>query len=822
MRAKFYTGVFCVTAATLMLQVIETRILSVILWYHLAFFAISMAMFGLTAGAVWVYGRGDRYSPQTLSFDLAYFSAAFAITTVLSLAMQLTLALTITFSLSGLTVLVLLAAITAVPYFFSGVTISLALTRSPFPIGRVYGVDLLGAASGCLGALFLLNSTDGPSAVIWVGALAAGGAIFFAGSHLGGQPESLPPLTSVLQRHLALFLILVGLALANGLTIYGLQPLIVKDKLEKRSPETWETWNSFSRVTVALKGSMGRPQIWGASPQMPPNLVVHQKYMEIDGFASTTMYRFNGRASEVDFLKNDVTNLAYFLPHRTKAAVVGVGGGRDVLSAWAFGLRDIVGVEINPVFIDLLTTHPAFAAYAGLGKLPGVRLVPDEARSWLARSSESFDIIQMTLTDTEAATGAGAFTLSENGLYTVEAWKTFLRRLTPHGVITVSRWYDPGQVNETGRIISLATATLLESGVTEPQRHLLVAAAHHIATLIVSPSPLVTGDLTALLNAAQSLEYQVILSPVTPVQSPVLQGIVTAKSVAEIARHTAGLDLDLQPPTDDRPFFFNQLPFYRPWQVIRWARGQLTPGGVMYGNLLAGVTLCIILLVSLGLVMLTIILPLRSAMRDVGPRLAAGGTAYFFLLGVGFMTVEIGFLQRLSVFLGHPTYSLSLVLFSLILATGLGSLISDRWQLVGRLKLGLWAGLTGPYIMLLPGWLPWVFLSFEDAGLPLRGALCVSMIAPAGLLMGFGFPTGMRLVSMQDRRPTPWFWGINGAAGVLAAGITVGVSIALGISAAFLLGGVCYLLLLPAALIIGFKDDLSPSVRHRIEPQEGS
>jgi hypothetical protein len=498
-----------------------------------------------------------------------------------------------------------------------------------------------------------------------------------------------------------------------------------------------------------------------------------------------------------------------------------VGGGRDVLSALAFGFKDITGVEINPVFVNLLTNHPAFIDYAGLGKLDEVHLVADEARSWLARSRESFDIIQMTLTDTEAATGAGAFTLSENGLYTVEAWKTFIRRLQPQGVITVSRWYSPGQVNETGRIISLATATLLESGVTDPRQHLFVAAAGHIATLILSPSPFAANDLKALQNATRDLGYQVILSPISAPQSPVLQDILGARSAGEIERRTAGLDLDLEPPTDDRPFFFNQLPFDRPWQVIRWATGRLTPGGAMYGNLLATVTLCLILLVSLGLVVLTIILPLRSALGDVGPKLVTGGTIYFLLLGLGFMTVEIGFLQRLSVFLGHPTYSLSLVLFSLILATGAGSLISDRWRLDSHFKLGLWAALTGTYIILLPFWVPRVFLMFSDAGLVVRGALCVGMITPAGLLMGFGFPTGMRLVSSQDPRPTPWFWGINGAAGVLAAGVTVGVSIALGIGTAFLLGGVCYLLLLPAALLIGFREHPAPSV-HCLEAKDST
>ncbi|MEW6388017.1 MAG: hypothetical protein AB1491_10925 [Thermodesulfobacteriota bacterium] len=788
-----------------MLQLIETRLLSVILWYHLAFFAISMAMFGLTAGAVWVYLKGERYSGKTLSYDLGYMTGAFALTTLLSLVLQMSLTLTITFSLTGIIVWVLLAGCMAVPYFFSGVTISLALTRSPYPIGRVYGVDLLGAAVGCLGVLLLLNSTDGPSAVIWVGALAGAGAIFFAGSGIGGQPEKLPPFASFLKFRWSIFLGLVLLAAANGLTPYGLQPLIVKDKIERRSPSLVEEWNSFSRVTVLTDSWKGAPQIWGPSPRLPAGLLVDKKYMEIDGFASTTMYRFHGNIEEAGFLKYDVTNLAYFLPQRRRAAIIGVGGGRDVLSAWVFGLRDITGVEINPVFIRLLTQDTRFAPYAGLHGLDQVRLVVDEARSWFARTREKFDIIQMTLTDTEAATGAGAFTLSENGLYTVEALKIFLARLTPTGVFTVSRWYAPGQVNETGRIISLAAATLLDLGVTEPQRHIFVAAAQNIATMLVARSPFSPEDLKALNQAAAHLKYQVLLRPAAPPRSKVLQSIFKARNGRELAQYTAGFELDLKPPTDDRPFFFNQLPFYKPLTVFNLAVIK-NPSGVMYGNLLAALTLLLILLVSVVMVLLTIVIPLRPALRGMSKRLVLGGTTYFFLIGIGFMTVEIGLLQRMSVFLGHPIYSLSVVLFSLILTTGVGSLISDRWPLNRAVKLILWSGLTGAYILTLSSWMPSVLLAWDQADLVRRCALCVAIIAPAGLLMGFGFPTGMRLVAARNPKPTPWFWGINGAAGVLAASVTVGLSIAFGISAALMLGGACYLCLIPAALTIGFTE----------------
>ena len=154
-----------------MLQVVQTRILSVVAWYHLAFFAISMAMFGLTAGAVFVYLKRERFTLETLPHDLAYFSSAFALCTFVCLAVQLTLAPAVTWSLAAGLSWALLALSIAVPFFFSGIVVSLALTRSPFPIGRVYGIDLLGAAAGCLGALALLNATDAPSAVIWIAAI---------------------------------------------------------------------------------------------------------------------------------------------------------------------------------------------------------------------------------------------------------------------------------------------------------------------------------------------------------------------------------------------------------------------------------------------------------------------------------------------------------------------------------------------------------------------------------------------------------------------------------------------------------------------------
>jgi hypothetical protein len=716
---------------------------------------------------------------------------------------QLTLSPILVASMTAVWTWLELALCIAVPFFFSGVVLSLALTRSPFPIGRVYGADMLGAASGCLGVLLLLNITDGPSAVLWIAALAAIGASLFADAGIGEAPQVKPSLDRIF-KHRTLILALLALCAAlNGTGYYGIQPLMVKGSIEDGNSHIFRKWNTFSRVAV-YPTTTGMPAMWGPSPVFSPaGKPVTQRWLNIDGDAGTVAYRFSGDLQELAFLKYDVTTLAYALPGRGRSAVIGIGGGRDILSAALFGRSEITGVELNPIFVKLLSGTPGFADFTNLGMLKGVRLVNDEGRSWFARTGERFDLIQMSLIDTWAATGAGAFSLSENGLYTVEAWKIFLSRLNPGGVFSVSRWYDANNPSETGRLLSLATASLIEMGAAAPERHLFLAASGKIATLILARDPFSAADLEALHRTAAENQYRVLVTPAAAPQWETLRAIVQAKGRQALDNATAHEELDLTPATDDRPFFFNQVPVNKPVRALAIAKGLIGAGGiggVKAGNLVATATLLVLLVISLALVSASIVIPLRAAVKDAGSRLVASGTAYFVLIGIGFMTVEIGLLQRMSVFLGHPVYSLSVTLFTLILTTGLGSLLSDAVVLDSRRKLMLWSAATSLYIFSLPFWLHAALLAANTGVLWVRAAVCVAVIAPAGLLMGFAFPTGMRLVEAADPRPTPWLWGINGAAGVLASVLAVVTSIALGIGATLAIGAVCYLLLIPAAL----------------------
>jgi hypothetical protein len=272
----------------------------------------------------------------------------------------------------------------------------------------------------------------------------------------------------------------------------------------------------------------------------------------------------------------------------------------------------------------------------------------------------------------------------------------------------------------------------------------------------------------------------------------VLRDLFAARSVEELDSRAAGYTLDLSPATDARPFFFNML---RIDPVHMWEAYKLRRSGVVFGNLMASSTVLLIILLSALFVAFVIIMPVRDAVQGIDRRLALAGTAYFLLIGLGFMLVEIGIIQRISVFLGYPVYALAIGLFSLILSTGIGSFASERVVLGSAARLVAWVLLLSIYLASWPAWFPLLAAQFEAADVVLRGLVCILAILPAGILMGFGFPTGMRLTAAVDPRPTPWFWGVNGAAGVLGAGLAVGCSISTSVDVTLRLGAAAYLFL---------------------------
>ncbi len=773
-RAWFLAGLFLTTLVTLCIEILYTRLLSVTLWYHLSFFAVSTAMFGMSAGALHVYlsgqASGERETLRLMHrlgflFALAipFSHLALLVIPIPSKAPALS-----TLALAGIAVMTVCIA---VPFFLSGMLVTLALTRMPGRIGLTYAVDLVGASLGTLLVVPLLQRSNISSAFLACGALAAAGGLCFLRS-------SAPRFSA---RHgwasAGAVLALGALALANLRASDPLRVWFPKGSLIPVQEDTEEFWNVHSQVTLSKK-LHDEPHFWGPGKG-------HEAFraktlgMAIDGLAGTVMTQWDGSPESLEWTEYDVTALPYHLRRGGDVAVIGVGGGRDILTALRAGSRSITGIEINDILLGLLWGEQR--SFARLAGSPEVTLVHDEARSYLTRTSERFDVLQMSLIDTWASTGAGAMTLSENGLYTCEAWEVFLRVLQPTGIFSVSRWYDPENVSETSRLVSLGVAALLARGTAEPARHLALVACGRAATLLVSASPFSPEDVSRIHDTARRFEFRIVFTPERAPDEAQLAAIVASRSRAELARADEHERFDFTPPTDERPFFFNLLKLSGAFDTRAWGESR----GIVAGNLRATSTLAVLFAVSFLLVVGVILLPLLSSgLPRMAPASFALSLWYFVAIGVGYMLVQIPCMQRFSIYLGHPVYAVVVILFSMILATGIGSWLSDRLPLEARvglvraLPLAIAAAIALATLAIQPLIEGTIGLSFAA-----RALLTVLWVTPVALLLGFGFPTGMRLVRRLSPEALPWMWGVNGASSVFAAVLSVAVSMTWGIHA---------------------------------------
>jgi len=496
----FYFGLSLICACSLMYEVVLTRLLSVLCWYYLAFVSISTAMFGMTAGALAVQLRPDWFRPSDISTRLSQAAFSMAGSMPITLVIMLAVPLDISLAVETLFSFLLFSAIIAVPFFFSGVVVCLSLTRTPFPIGRTYFADLAGAGVGCLASVLMLKLLDAPSGIFVISALLFLGAACYA-AYAGDRPRLRKSYIFA-----AGMLIVAGL---NAATLHGIQPIWSKGAIDRRNGLAAEVWNPISKVRASQLVTH-QPQMWGPSP-LTPQLSVEEIGLDIDNDAYTAMEHFQGDVKTFSFLRFDVTSIAAQLRAGGTAAIIGVGGGRDVINCAVNGFRRIVGIDVNSAIVDLDTRR--FGWFSGFSKISGFELHNDEGRSYLSRSNEKFDVIQASLVDTWAATSAGALTLSENSLYTVDAWQIFDRHLKPGGLITFSRWYYGPEAAQTYRLFSLAWAMLLSQGVADPSRNIAIVAAERVATVLVSNQPLSEQDLRTIRTIADQMKFKVLFFP---------------------------------------------------------------------------------------------------------------------------------------------------------------------------------------------------------------------------------------------------------------------------------------------------------------------
>jgi predicted membrane-bound spermidine synthase len=752
-----------------MTELALTRIFSVTMYYHFAFLAISIALFGLSASGVYVYLSRHRMEKQPARALLSFHALGYAVVTTVALALLVRIRVGLNYSPENMLLMLAIYGLAALPFFAGGSVISLAVARLSGRINLVYAADLVGAAAGCLILIPLLDRLGAPGVIVASAILGSIAAVLFA------------PRAS-LWRTAPLALGAVALALtAVGTGLISFDVVDTKGHVGDRV--LFSRWNSFSRVAV-YERSHGD---WSLSPRYTGPRP-ETRFMDIDSAASTPILRLTGDVGQADYLKYELTALAYHLKDGASdpftALVIGPGGGRDLLSALVFGASRVDGVEINPIIARdvMLDRFKAFSG--GIYANPRVRIYVEDGRSFVRRSPERYDVIQASLVDTWAATAAGAYTLTENTLYTVEAFDDYLDHLSDGGVLTITRWVFDGV-----RLVSLAQQACAARGVGVADR-VAVVQQDRVATFILKKTPFTGAEVQRLREVSDRLGFTPLYLPGDTAGNNDYAKLILA---TDRQRFYDNYPQDVTPTTDDRPFFFHTTKLRDQTQV---AFGRT----MLFGNGLSA--LMSLMAISAALVVAFIVGPLALSGRELLGSRWAGWLTYFGLLGAGFMLIEVALLQRFVLLLGHPVYSLTVTLFSLLLGGGVGSFVSRH---IGAERLRGWlaTALLGvvALVALAAVALPWLVASAISATLATRIALAAGVLVPAGVVMGVPLPAGMRLLSAARPQLIPWAWAMNGALSVLGATVAVFIAMNWGFSMTLASGAAAYLLAASVVLV---------------------
>ena len=716
-----------ISATVLLLQICITRILSVIIWYHWAFFAISLAMLGVGAPGVWFALKPP--APNVLPRLLRFAAMS------LPLAVMGMIKATMLFADTGI-VFCLLCLLPPMLSLGAAVCVLLLQARGP-AVARMYAWDLLGACAGALAVIPLMTYFRTPELTA---ALALG-----------------PLVASVLVDRKS-----TARALVIAVALLGL--FLWKEPFKVRASKNYvelgattplhERWSPIARIAVFSQPfgmQPTNPMGWGFGRVHPTQPSPVQYWLEQDGAAGTPITQLEGSPTKLTHLFHDVTSVGYQLRLPSQAAIIGGGGGRDILTALGAGTKAIDAIELNRATVRLLRgSLKKFSG--GVYDLPGVSTIIGEGRSAITNSTKRYDMLQISLIDSWAASAAGAYTLSEANLYTVEAYRLYFSRLTERGMVSTSRWMGGSLQLEVPRLFFVVHEALRQAGVARPRDHIALVQGGWVGTLLMSKRPFSPGELESLrqISLARGFDLHFPISTLPPKDQQYLKAFELGH------QKFAPPGFNLSPTTDDKPFFF---------QTISPFSGVTREDAAKYGVLSEGVTVLRRLMLVMTIVTLVVffapfVLTRRLVARGKG---FWQGSLFFTSIGIAFMLVEVAWVQRFILYLGHPSHALTVALASLLLGAGLGSMTSvtvgleRAWRFGALLPvvLGVVNLLLGPLFDATLGW-----------ALPLRIALAALLLVPSGFLMGFCFPLGM--VRFGDESKA-WFWALNGASGVLAS-----------------------------------------------------
>ena len=759
------SGLGMTSFAALLLELALTRLFSVVLFYHFAFLAISIALLGLGAGGVFAYlqkSRLARFSTRALASELCLTNSVMVFV-VLETVLHVPVSLTVTGS--NFLRLTALYVVSALPFFLTGILFSVVFARETWRVPRLYGADLCGGALACLAVVPLLNWLGGPNTILGAALAMAAAALVWAESPRARRRAGTT---------LTVFVLLIALNHSGK----WIDVVYAKGVFRDPAWVEFARWNALSRVEVDRQGEA--------------------KTIVIDADASTfimncDLAHWRGSVWEHNLMSAPPALANVLRPHG-EFAIIGPGGGVDVLRAVANGSPSVTGIEINPIIADTIM-RGRYADYAlHLYERPEVHIHVTDGRSYMRSTPQQFDVVQMTLVDTWASTAAGAFALSENSLYTVQAFREYFEHLKPDGMIAVTRW-EFREPREALRVVAVAMEALHDLGVAKPERNFIVASQGPLnedgipVVVLAKKTPFTAAEESAVKDHLDRYdELDPLYLPSQALRNP-FSDLISSNDASEFAK---GYPYNVAPVDDNAPFFFFTL---KAGQILG------THEGIDWKVNLGVLVLLLVLVISSAAVFCFLVLPLALK----GSRQSPVPLFYFIAVGLGYILVEIAFIQRFVLFLGHPTYALTVVIFLLMLSSGAGSLLSRRWlrrtEMAWMPLVVVIAALLADVVFLPRALASWVGLDFGYR-LLVSGALLV----PLGLVMGMPFPTGLRALAEKQVNAGPtegtveWAWAMNAAASVLGSVLAMVIAIQFGLNATLACGVAAYLfalLLLP-------------------------
>jgi spermidine synthase len=773
-RWQLYLGILLISLATLALEILQVRIFSVMLWHHLAYMVITVTLLGFSAAGAYVAIKGSG-TPEQARNKAAWSALLSAVTTIIGFSVVTRVPLDTYMADSGLQLgfIFLYYAFLIVPYFFMGLTITLILTRFTEIVHKLYFWNLLGSALGCVVFLILLMNLGGEASIFASAALAAVAAVpLFTKNSLRGVAVGLTVLLlAAVPFGKDLIQVMPAPSKALGQFYAGVEDLKVESSV----------WDPIARIDVVSAPSF--------SKMMRYHEAEVKKIFTIDGDAFTFFYGSFGKPwPEVDLIGKTLYASAYFFKDKPKVAIIGLGGGTDIVTALHFQSPDVTAVEINQAMIDAAVT--SYSEYPmSPYKDPAVTVHHAEGRAFLRRANDKYDIIQMSGVDTWSALATGAYVLSENYLYTREAFEEYYDHLKPNGIMSMIRWiFDPPR--EMLRLATTQATILKDRGFDKPWNHIVVLKQGLLASCLTKMTPFTKGEITKLRATLRDKpELEILYAPGYPGNNAFYRYFEAMKQNKD-QLFVQAYPYKLDPVSDDRPFFFE---FYK-WRDT--FSTQFGSGGYLIAARPVGYIILMLSLVQafvLGCVF--ILLPLWRFKRD---GLSTQGTGrmiiYFAALGLGFMFVEVALMQKFVLFLGHPTFSITVTLFSILIFSGVGSMIAGRLKMEPR-RLILLATIGVSSMVLIYG----VFLTplFNSLlGLTFIGRVLTSilLIAPLGIMMGMPFPTGLSFVERGARSFVPWAFGINGVASVAGSVLCIILALLAGFTTVLATAIVIYLI----------------------------